>query len=55
MCTVIHAWTLRRDVEGEQFLWVCTCGHTVYQRFDTPVPDELIGHPREYGQWHGEK
>lgn len=49
-----HAWQLSRDVQGERFVWTCSCGHTVFQRFDTPVPDELISHPQRHGQLRGE-
>jgi hypothetical protein len=54
MGRLIHAWVLARDEQGQQFVWECRCGHIVYQRYGTPVPDELLTHPRDAGQERGE-
>jgi hypothetical protein len=54
MSNVDHRWTLGRDEPGERFVWTCTCGVVVIQRFDTPAPDELISHPQSAGQLRGE-
>lgn len=37
------------------FLWTCTCGDEVIQLYGQPAPDELVSHPREHGQWRGER
>lgn len=54
---VRHAWTLERDEQGQRFIWRCSCGDAVLvQPFDSPAPvDELVAHPRSFGQWRGER
>jgi hypothetical protein len=49
----VHAWWPQADPEAEGHLWRCTCGHTVFQPFDSAVPDELISHPQSFGQMRG--
>lgn len=50
-----HVWSVpKRDIANGCHIWTCSCGHPVYQLFDEPAPDELLGHPQSFGQMRGE-
>lgn len=48
-----HAWWPKTDNANQTHIWNCTCGEQVFQPFDTPVPDEIIGHPQSFGLLRG--
>lgn len=48
-----HAWWPHQDMASQTTIWRCTCGEQVFQPFETPVPDEIIGHPQSHGLLRG--